>query len=366
VDEWFNFQIAGYKTHRDHIAIDMSRTGLVQRLHNLASTRDESELRAQYDIKDNCDWNFVSARDALKRISIEESVAPTSYRPFDERWALWGPILMDRPRPGMAELFTAGNVALVCKRQNAIKPFSYALVVNKTFECCIFEGTHGNVMSFPLFSRHDGLFDEGMVPNFRAAVLSNIQELSGLRYTDASGTDDPSCFSARDLFAYLYALLHSNEYRLTYAEHLLQGFPRLPFFHDQTMFRVLVKIGNELIGAHLSEDCTQSEVTSEFIGHPRIEKPRWENNRVLIDKSGLSGFTEVSQEVWNFQVGGYQVCEKWLKDRKGQDLSDSEVVHFKNIVGVITLTLDGMGKIDKTIVEYGGWPDAFQAKSKRT
>ena len=366
VDEWFDFQIAGYKTHRDHIAINVNQTVLIQRLQDLASARNESDLRAQYEIEDNCDWKFASARDALQRINIEESVQLTSYRPFDDRWALWGPILMDRPRPGMAELLTTGNVALVCKRQNAIKPFSYALVVDKIFECCIFEGTHGNVMSFPLFAKHEGLFEAGMISNFRTAVVGKMQALSGLKYTAAIDTDDPSCFSARDLFAYLYALLHSSGYRLTYAEHLLQGFPRLPFVHDQTLFHVLVKIGNELIELHLAQDRSEAAVKPEFIGRPRIEKPRWENNRVLIDKSGLSSFTEVSQEVWDFQVGGYQVCEKWLKDRKGQDLSDSEILHFKNIVGVITLTIDRMGKIDKTIVEYGGWPDAFQAKSERS
>ncbi len=27
---------------------------------------------------------------------------------------------------------------------------------------------------------------------------------------------------------------------------------------------------------------------------------------------------EFQPEVWQYQIGGYQVCDKWLKDRKGQ------------------------------------------------
>ena len=29
------------------------------------------------------------------------------------------------------------------------------------------------------------------------------------------------------------------------------------------------------------------------------------------------------EAVWNFHIGGYQVCEKWLKDRKGRQLCAS-------------------------------------------
>jgi len=32
-------------------------------------------------------------------------------------------------------------------------------------------------------------------------------------------------------------------------------------------------------------------------------------------------FEGVPPEVWQFQVGGYQVCEKWLRDRRRRVLS---------------------------------------------
>ena len=40
--------------------------------------------------------------------------------------------------------------------------------------------------------------------------------------------------------------------------------------------------------------------------------------RVYINKDQY--FEGVIPEVWNFHIGGYQVCEKWLKDRKGLGL----------------------------------------------
>ena len=37
-------------------------------------------------------------------------------------------------------------------------------------------------------------------------------------------------------------------------------------------------------------------------------------------------------QVWNFHVGGYQVCEKWLKDRKGRALTKDDIAHYQKIV----------------------------------
>jgi len=38
-------------------------------------------------------------------------------------------------------------------------------------------------------------------------------------------------------------------------------------------------------------------------------------------------FEGVPETVWNFHVGGYQICEKWLKDRRGRVLSEEDIAH---------------------------------------
>lgn len=68
----------------------------------------------------------------------------------------------------------------------------------------------------------------------------------------------------------------------------------------------------------------------------------------------------MSQEIWNFHIGGYQVCEKWLKDRKGRKLSKRDIEHYQRIVVALSETIRIMGEIDAVIEEHGGWPGAFQ------
>jgi hypothetical protein len=66
-----------------------------------------------------------------------------------------------------------------------------------------------------------------------------------------------------------------------------------------------------------------------------------------------------TQEVWNFHIGGYQVCQKWLKDRKRRQLSADDIAHYQKIVVALAETIRLMAEIDRVIDAHGGWPGAF-------
>jgi hypothetical protein len=82
-------------------------------------------------------------------------------------------------------------------------------------------------------------------------------------------------------------------------------------------------------------------------------------------KAGTSGFRPVPEEVWTFHIGGYQVCEKWLKDRgpkkgqPGRTLSAEDIAHSQKVVIALTETIRLMAEIDEVIESHGGWPGAF-------
>src|SRR5262249_46844475 len=78
------------------------------------------------------------------------------------------------------------------------------------------------------------------------------------------------------------------------------------------------------------------------------------------------GFRGVPKDVWNFHIGGYQVCEKWLKDRKGRTLSKDEIAHYQKIIVALNETIRLMKEIDDVIEKYGGWPEAFDKSTLST
>jgi SOS-response transcriptional repressor LexA len=101
---------------------------------------------------------------------------------------------------------------------------------------------------------------------------------------------------------------------------------------------------------------------TEFIGHrdPEVEKVTYSNDTVWLDKAQTTGFRGVPENVWNFHIGGYQVCAKWLKDRKGRTLSADDLAHYQKIVVALSETIRLMQEIDEVIEQHGGWPNAFQ------
>ena len=50
-------------------------------------------------------------------------------------------------------------------------------------------------------------------------------------------------------------------------------------------------------------------------------------------------FADIPPNVWEYHIGGYQVSEKWLKDRKGRVLSSEEVAHYTRVVTTIAETI---------------------------
>ena len=81
-------------------------------------------------------------------------------------------------------------------------------------------------------------------------------------------------------------------------------------------------------------------------------QPKFINGNVIINKKG-DAFTQVSETVWNFHIGGYQVCHKWLKDRKGRQLSPEDIQHYQQIVVALGETITVMAAIDQAIP---AWP----------
>ena len=77
---------------------------------------------------------------------------------------------------------------------------------------------------------------------------------------------------------------------------------------------------------------------------PTVVKPVWKNGGVYIDKEVK--FTNVAEDLWNFYIGGYQPLQKWLKDRKGRELSAEDVPHYKRMIRAIARTRDIMAKIE--------------------
>lgn len=155
--------------------------------------------------------------------------------------------------------------------------------------------------------------------------------------------------SPEDLFDYIYAVLHSPWYRERYKEFLKRDFPRIPYPKDTTSFDKLVSKGKKLRELHLMKDCGKWDARRRFPckgeGSDTLEYRRWENGKIYFNDTQY--FDNIPQKVWEFYIGGYQVADKWLKDRVNTDISYNEIVQYQNIIYAIEETMQLMKDIDE-------------------
>jgi predicted helicase len=155
-------------------------------------------------------------------------------------------------------------------------------------------------------------------------------------------------------------MLHSPTYRSRYAEFLKMDFPRLPLTSNTELFRMLCALGDDLIALHLMENHGPKMTSYPIPGDSTVENVRYEvpqsemKGRVWINATQY--FEGIPPTVWEFHVGGYQVCHKWLKDRKGRKLTYDDLTHYQYIVAALAETIKIMQNIDEVINNSGGWP----------
>ncbi|MGI5869968.1 MAG: type ISP restriction/modification enzyme [Kiritimatiellia bacterium] len=114
-----------------------------------------------------------------------------------------------------------------------------------------------------------------------------------------------------------------------------------------------VSQAKKLVGLHLLKSPALDPPTCRFEGDgsSRVERRRDTGLRYAADEervyiNAVQHFAPVPETVWNFQIGGYQVCEKWLKDRRGRRLELDDIRAYCRIVIALGLTLALQGQID--------------------
>lgn len=184
-------------------------------------------------------------------------------------------------------------------------------------------------------------------------VLEDIQAALASAEANKAHPEERTRFTPKDVFHYIYAVLFAPTYRQKYAEFLRLDFPRLPFTANPGLFAELSALGKRLVDLHLlhSSELNPSLLHFEGKGDNQVAKGRQGvrydplTQRVYINP--LQYFAPVPQVVWEYTIGGYQVCEKWLKERAGRTLTSAEVRTYCAIVTALIHTIAIQDEIER-------------------
>ncbi|RUT02625.1 DNA methyltransferase [Chroococcidiopsis cubana SAG 39.79] len=339
----------GIITARDSIVVDFERDPVLNRATIFRNTNvSDEKVCEQLHIPLKKGWNVAKARQALrKELELNNFIKKILYRPFDTRFIFYhSSLTWSMAFLTMQHMLNGNNLGLITNRQ-VNNEFKHVIVSNSIInDCTVSSATKERSYLFPLYlcpdiNNHQQLIlQEQRRPNLSQNFLKDIT--SKLGYTP----------TPEAIFYYIYAIFHSATYRTRYAEFLKIDFPRVPLTSNDRLFRQLAAYGEELVALHLMKSPKLDNTITQYEdrGGDRVVDAglKYQQGDVIINKKG-DRFSGVPENVWNFYVGGYQVCQKWLKDRKGRTLSDEDILHYMRIVVALQETIELMAKIDAAI-----------------
>ncbi len=363
VQEMFQVGGTGICSKKDHVVFHKDKKSLLKLLKDF-STLEPSELCKKYDIEDAEGWKLGRAIENVKKNQheLEKYIVSCQYRPFDYRWTYYTdkscgflarPVyqvfkhMLPPPPPTNPKTPNQmrKNVALITSRRFCQSQKSgVGFVSNKisdlrTWTC---PGMEGGDYVNPLY--HNPNYTENFTPEFRSFIDKHYNH----------------AFWPLEVLGYIYALLYSPNYRKRYEEFLKADYPKILFTNNKDLFRALSLLGIELIGLHVlnkeSLNHSFNKLKDATIGesyYTPSDKETHDRNpiiknlsynepeqRLYINHSAY--FRGVSEEIYNYMIGGYGVLDKYLKSHKNEPC---DFDHVSNIIKIIVRTIE----IQKTL-----------------
>ncbi|MCC9604259.1 N-6 DNA methylase [Blastopirellula sp. JC732] len=356
--ELFGKYASAVVTARDKIVIDHDRSALLERIGEFRDERlSDEEIRSayfsssrsgKYPPGDTRSWKLADARAALRADDLWQSRPMRClYRPFDYRWIYWTPEMIDWPRGEIMRSLAAGEtIGLIVRRQMPTGQ-----------ECNYFGVTDAITLDGIL--RSDNRGNESILPLSIAGESNVRDELLGVhrkRWKDQTVTP-------QNLAALIYAIFHATSYRQRYADQLRIEYPRLFFPQKWSLAAKLIAWGERLIEAHLLRDAASGNEEGTEVEVDR-GYPKYLSGQIFVGKN--QPIAAVTLDEWKCRFGVHQVLEKWLKDRRGYELSSDDVATYRQIIAAVKATIEIRRQIDAAIEKSGGWAAAMVDRDGRT
>ncbi len=353
INELMPVNSVGLYSARDDFAIHWEINNVEKTLKDFIDLEEEA-ARIKYKLgNDSSDWQIILAQKDVRSSQLDASrIHQISYRPFDTRFTYYTGTsrgLICRPRPEVMNHMLAGdNVAMCFLRNSREQVVSNFLVAQGLVDKTILSSAD-NAYLAPLYIYPDTQNNQGSLfverfPNLSPDFLSAIREkLSYIPTPEA-------------IFYYIYAIFHSPTYRQRYAEFIKIDFPRVPLTSNDQLFQDLGAKGQALVDLHLMKSKKLNKLITKMggSGDNAVTEVTYKptEQQVYINKKRY--FEGIAPEVWGFKIGGYQVLDKWLKERKKakRTLSFDDVLHYQKVVVALKSTMQLMVEIDQLIPSF--------------
>ena len=342
----FSTNVTGIVTGNDKVAIAPTRSELTYRMNTVRNAADEKEILGL--------WGRFSRGQTAEKIRndvlSDGMVTPISFRPFDTRWTYYsgnscGWVLWPREKSTMGHLLKhptspiGANIGIVFCKPSGL--YSAPFVTMNIADNRLFSAACERAYIAPLYLYAKTEIDgETWTANLNKEAFEKLTQYL---------SDEPEPIQ---VFDYVYGILHDPVYCEKYAQYLCRDFPRVPvinepenvrdedaFFVSEELFWKYVSAGEKLRKLNLLQIKSPATLSIEpnTPDNMEIGAVKYKNGELLLNAN--KRIKGISADVWEYQIGGYQVLDKWFKEHRGEALTIESFTHIENVVGLLAETI---------------------------
>lgn len=347
ISDIFPVNVTGIITGNDRVAIAPTLKELERRMDIVRNATNDDTITEM--------WGKFTAGQTASKIHSDVvagngKLTPIAFRPFDKRWTYYSGdscawIFRPREKSTMGHLLAeptspvGANIGLVfCKTSRSFFPpfVSCNIIAHRLFSAMC-EITY----IAPLYLHSmSGLTGESWAANLKEDSYNALTQYLPVKPTPI------------EVFDYVYGVLHDPAYCEKYGEFLCRDFPRVPiinepederdgdaFFVSEEMYHAYIAAGERLRKLHLMQVKAPAELALEpnTPGDMEIGVVKYKNG--VLQMNANKRIIGIPEAVWNYQIGGYQVLDKWFKEHKGETLTIDFFTHIENVVGLLKETI---------------------------
>ncbi len=339
VDELFVDKNSGVETGRDHFILADKQQELKNRLNRFINSNFPLDLlRETFNLQEQPNFKLAKVKQNFKEVD-ENKFYPYHHKPFYIRNIYYEKSFLRRHSGIIMENFVKDEcIGLILKKRFVDNLYSHCFITENITDRNFLGGQS---YIFPLWINRT---DEEVKANIyekwkrKSNLNKEFEKLLETTYNKKDITEQ--------IFYYLYAVLYSTTYRTSFPEQLQIDYPKIPFTKNVAIFEQLAELGKELADLHLlkSSRINKPQVKYQGQGNGKVDKPKYNAKQKVITINETQFFDNISQELWDFEIGKNRVIQNWIKRKEKIVFEDA--VEFSRIATAVYETFKLQNEID--------------------
>lgn len=324
----FDITTSGVTTARDFWVYNYCKNKLINNMETMINTYNntidylsnneiiESKIKDKI-IKDEAKISWSrSLIQSLKKLKYKEvkveNIRKSLYRPFCQEWLYYSKDF-NECQYKTGKVFAGKNISIIVTGASSGKDFS-SFITNTVFNF----HTLSTGMSYPLYwyeeNKEMNLFDNDIIRH--DGITNYIKNHISQKYNEQ--------ISKEEIFYYVYGILHSDDYKTTFASDLKKSLPRIPIVDTYEDFVAFSEAGKNLANLHLNYEQIKPYSKCKIFMYPgadyKVTKMKFgksKNNnkdKTIIEYNDKITICNIPAKAYEYIVNGKSAIE-WIMER---------------------------------------------------